>query len=65
MIYISLFKPVSNVLNFNNPNMNNIANLLTEEIFKFKFNPTTEFISKPDSIYSQRRINIIFFLSNL
>jgi hypothetical protein len=62
---ISLFKPVSNGLNFNNPSTNNIANLLSEEIFKFKFNPTTEFISKPYNIYSLRRINKIFFLSNL
>ena len=62
---ISLFKPDSNGLNFNNPNTNNIANLLSEEIFKFKFNPTTEFISKPYNIYSLRRINKIFFLSNL
>lgn len=62
---ISLFKPVSNGLNFNNPNTNNIANLLSEEIFKFKFNPTTEFISKPFNIYGLKRINKIFFLSNL
>ena len=62
---ISLFKPISNGLNFNNQNTNNIANLLSEEIFKYKFNPTTEFISKPFNIYSQRRINKIFFLSNL
>ena len=62
---ISLFKPVSNGLNFNNPNANNIANLLSEEIFKFKFNPTTEFISKPFNIYGLKRINKIFFLSNL
>ena len=62
---ISLFKPVSNGLNFNNPNTNNIANLLSEEIFKFKFNPTTEFISKPFNIYGIKRINKIFFLSNL
>ena len=65
IIDISLFKPVSNGLNFNNPNTNNIANLLSEEIFKFKFNPTTEFISKPYNIYSVKRINKIFFLSNL
>ena len=62
---ISLFKPVSNGLNFNNPNTNNIVNLLSEEIFKLKFNPTTEFISKPYNIYSLKRINKIFFLSNL
>jgi len=62
---ISLFKPVSNGLNFNNPNTNNITSLLSEEIFKFKFNPTIEFISKPFSIYSLKRINKIFFLSNL
>ena len=62
---ISLFKPVSNGLNFNNPNTNSIANLLSEEIFKFKFNPTTEFISKPFNIYGLKRINKIFFLSNL
>jgi hypothetical protein len=65
IVDISLFKPVSNGLNFNNPNTNNIANLLSEEIFKFKFNPTTEFISKPYNIYSVKRINKIFFLSNL
>jgi len=65
IVDISLFKPVSNGLNFNNPNTNNIANLLSEEIFKFKFNPTTEFISKPYNIYSLKRINKIFFLSNL
>ena len=65
MLDISLFKPVSNGLNFNNPNTNNIANLLSEEIFKFKFNPTTEFISKPFNIYGLKRINKIFFLSNL
>ena len=65
IVDISLFKPVSNGLNFNNPNTNNIANLLSEEIFKFKFNPTTEFISKPFNIYSLKRINKIFFLSNL
>ena len=65
IVNISLFKPVSNGLNFNNPNTNNIANLLSEEIFKFKFNPTTEFISKPYNIYSLKRINKIFFLSNL
>ncbi len=65
IVDISLFKPVSNGLNFNNPNINNIANLLSEEIFKFKFNPTTEFISKPYNIYSVKRINKIFFLSNL
>ena len=65
IVDISLFKPVSNGLNFNNPNTNNIANLLSEEIFKFKFNPTTEFISKPYNIYNLKRINKIFFLSNL
>ena len=65
MLDISLFKPVSNGLNFNNPNTNNITSLLSEEIFKFKFNPTIEFISKPFSIYSLKRINKIFFLSNL
>ena len=65
IVDISLFKPVSNGLNFNNPNTNNIANLLSEEIFKFKFNPTTEFISKPYNIYSVKRINKIFVLSNL
>ena len=65
IIDISLFKPVSNGLNFNNPNTNNIANLLSEDIFKFKFNPTTEFISKPYNIYSVKRINKIFSLSNL
>lgn len=65
IVDISLFKPISNGLNFNNPNTNNIANLLSEEIFKFKFNPTTEFISKPFNIYSLKRINKIFFLSNL
>ena len=65
IVDISLFKPVSNGLNFNNPNTNNIANLLSEEIFKFKYNPTTEFISKPYNIYSVKRINKIFFLSNL
>ena len=65
MLDISVFKPVSNGLNFNNPNTNNITSLLSEEIFKFKFNPTIEFISKPFSIYSLKRINKIFFLSNL
>ena len=65
LLDISLFKPVSNGLNFNNPNTNNITSLLSEEIFKFKFNPTIEFISKPFSIYSLKRINKIFFLSNL
>ena len=62
---ISLFKPSQQGLNFNNPNTNNIVNLLSEEIFTKKFNPTTEFISKPFSIYSAKRINKIFFLSNL
>ena len=65
MLDISVFKPVSNGLNFNNPNTNNITSLLSEEIFKFKFNPTIEFISKPFSIYNLKRINKIFFLSNL
>ena len=62
---ISLFRPSQQGLNFNNPNTNNIVNLLSEEIFTKKFNPTTEFISKPFSIYSAKRINKIFFLSNL
>ena len=62
---ISLFKSISDGLNFNNPNTNNISNLLSEEIFKYKFNLITEFISKPFNIYNQKRINKIFFLSNL
>ena len=62
---ISLFKPLQSSLNLNNPNTNNIVNLLSEEIFTKKFNPTTEFISKPFNIYSTKRINKIYFLSNL
>lgn len=62
---ISLFRPSQQGLNFNNPNTNNIVNLLSEEIFTKKFSPTTEFISKPFNIYSAKRINKIFFLSNL
>ena len=62
---ISLFKPSQSGLNLNNPNTNNIVNLLSENIFLKKFNPTTEFISKPYSIYSAKRINKLYFLSNL
>ena len=62
---ISLFRPSQAGLNLNNPNTNNIVALISEEIFTKKFNPTTEFISKPFSIYSAKRINKIFFLSNL
>ena len=62
---ISLFKPNQSSLNLNNPNTNNIVNLLSEEIFTKKFNPTTEFISKPFNIYNAKRINKIYFLSNL
>ena len=62
---ITLFKPLQSSLNLNNPNTNNIVNLLSEEIFTKKFNPTTEFISKPFNIYSTKRINKIYFLSNL
>ena len=62
---ISLFKPNQSSLNLNNPNTNNIVNLLSEEIFTKKFSPTTEFISKPYNIYSLKRINKIYFLSNL
>ena len=62
---ISLFKPLQSSLNLNNPNTNNIINLLSEEIFMKKFNPTTEFISKPFNIYNTKRINKIYFLSNL
>ena len=62
---ISLFKPLQSSLNLNNPNTNNIVNLLSEEIFTKKFNPTTEFISKPYNIYNAKRINKIYFLSNL
>ena len=62
---ISLFKPSQCGLNLNNPNTNNIVNLLSENIFLKKFNPTTEFISKPYSIYSAKRINKLYFLSNL
>ena len=62
---ISLFRPSQSGLNLNNPNTNNIVNLLSEEIFTKKFNPTTEFISKPYSIYSAKRINKLYFLSNL
>ena len=65
LLDISLFKPSQSGLNLNNPNTNNIVALISEEIFTKKFNPTTEFISKPYSIYSTRRINKIFFLSNL
>ena len=62
---ISLFRPSQSGLNLNNPNTNNIVNLLSEEIFTTKFNPTTEFISKPYNIYNAKRINKIYFLSNL
>ena len=62
---ISLFKPSQSGLNLNNPNTNNIVNLLSENIFLKKFNPTTEFISKPYNIYSAKRINKLYFLSNL
>lgn len=62
---ISLFKPNQSGLNLNNPNTNNIVNLLSEEIFTKKFSPTIEFISKPYNIYSLKRINKIYFLSNL
>ena len=65
LLDISLFKPSQNGLNLNNPSTNNIVNLLSEEIFTNKFNPTTEFISKPFNIYSAKKINKIFFLSNL
>jgi len=65
LLDISLFKPAQNGLNLNNPNTNNIVNLLSEEIFMNKFNPTTEFISKPYNIYSAKKINKIYFLSNL
>ena len=65
LLDISLFKPSQSGLNLNNPNTNNIVAIFSEEIFTKKFNPTTEFISKPYSIYSARRINKIFFLSNL
>ena len=62
---ISLFRPSQSGLNLNNSNTNNIVNLLSEEIFTTKFNPTTEFISKPYNIYNAKRINKIYFLSNL
>ena len=65
ILAISLFKPLQSSLNFNNPNTNNIVNLLSEEIFSKRFNPTTEFISKPFNLYSSKRINKIYFLSNL
>ena len=65
ILEISLFKPCQSSLNLNNPNTNNIVNLLSEEIFTKKFNPTIEFISKPFNIYSAKRINKIYFLSNL
>ena len=65
LLDISLFKPLQSGLNLNNPNTNNIVNLLSEEIFTKKFNPTTEFISKPYNIYNAKRINKIYFLSNL
>ena len=65
ILEISLFKPCQSSLNLNNPNTNNIVNLLSEEIFTKKFNPTIEFISKPFNIYNAKRINKIYFLSNL
>jgi hypothetical protein len=62
---ISLYRPSQSGLNLNNPNTNNIVNLMSEEIFTKKFNSTTEFISKQFYIYNSKRINKIFFLSNL
>ena len=65
LLDISLFKPAQNGLNLNNPNTNNIVNSLSDEIFSKSFNPTTEFISKPYSTYSTKKINKLYFLSNL
>lgn len=65
LLDISLFQPFQNGLNLNNPSTNNIVNLLTDDIFLISFNPTTEFISKSYNIYSAKKINKIYFLSNL